>query len=644
MSLKITKLVLNCEKNCTEEINFPNQLTFIHGETATGKSSIARLIDFCLGGDFEPTPALEALISAELFLKSAKYNFVIKREKNAKQVQLTWVNNEGLRESRLVPIIKTDVAIFGEIYNLSDILLYLLDLPNVRIPINIADEINPVRLSFRDIFWYCYLKQDFMDSCFFNLDENSDINKKRKSRFVFRYITGLYTEAISELEVSIAILEDKQKKRSFEIENIRTFLGKFGYDSEQQLQKDIELAKSDLLKSKNDLDVMRAGFRVDTNFADSLREELKSLNDRIANEEGALSDIRRKVDQQESLKSELAALEYKLSRYEPAKTILDGVEFEYCPSCGLPVIESSGEVSKCILCKQIKPETEPTLQPKIATMDIRNRINELEESITKHNSSFIAQLKNLDELKRTKKKKDGELEDILKEYESRFVLQSRELERQIASAEQKITSLGKIAEMPKAVADLEKELISFRLNEQRLRAELAKQYEKRAQAEQNILKIEQSYKDALLAVSLPSFHAEDQIKIDRKTWIPKIIPQDKARGKWSFENIGSAGMKTLLNVCYALAIHKVALENNLPLPSMLILDSPSKNIDKEVNPEIFAALYSYIFSLSSDFGVSMQFLLIDNNYFTPPNNLEFTQRFMSRDDENNPRLIRTFKD
>ncbi len=147
----------------------------------------------------------------------------------------------------------------------------------------------------------------------------------------------------------------------------------------------------------------------------------------------------------------------------------------------------------------------------------------------------------------------------------------------------------------------------------------------------------------MIAVSLPGLHAEDEVVIDRKTWVPKVIPQDKSRGKWGFENIGSAGMKTLLNVCYALAIHKVAQDNNLPLPSLLVLDSPSKNIDKEVNPKLFAALYEFIYHLSLDFGTSVQFLLIDNNYYPPPNEIDYTQRYMSHD-EKCPRLIKAFKD
>ena len=643
MEFKLIKLQLNCTDSI-EKIEFSKQITFIHGETATGKSSVARLVDFCLGADFERTPALDKeLVSAELYLKTAKYNLVIRREKGSKQVQASWTNNEGVTESRLVPLVKTDVPVFEDIYNLSDLLLYFTGLPNVKVAVNISDEISPVRLSFRDIMWYCYLKQDLLDSCFFNLDENSESNRRRKSRFVFRYITKLYTASISELEVELAVLEDKKKKRTQEIHNIRAFLNQFGYASEQQLQKDIDQARQELQNSKTELNKMASGFKADTHFADSLRDELINLAKRITDEEKALNGIQRKITEQESLRSELIALKFKLSRFEPAKTVLGGVNYEYCPACGLPVKDSS-EDSKCILCRQEKLTVETPVQDKAVALDIDNRIGELEESLSKLNLAITSQKKSLTDLKNEKFNKDNALDNILKDYNSNFLLQSRALERNVAAFEQKIASLGQIAEMPKAVSILENEFIRYGLDEGNIKAQLDTERKKQAVAEQNVQQIEQAYKDALIAVSLPGLHAEDEVVIDRKTWIPKVIPHDKARGKWGFENIGSAGMKTLLNVCYVLAIHKVAQDNNLPLPSLLVLDSPSKNIDKEVNPKIFAALYQFIYDLSFNFGASIQFLLIDNNYYPPPNELDYMQRYMSQNDEKYPRLIKAYRD
>ncbi|GAI65601.1 unnamed protein product, partial [marine sediment metagenome] len=63
--------------------------------------------------------------------------------------------------------------------------------------------------------------------------------------------------------------------------------------------------------------------------------------------------------------------------------------------------------------------------------------------------------------------------------------------------------------------------------------------------------------------------------------------------RWNFYNAGSGGKKTLFNVCYSIAIHLVAANNNLPLPSFLIIDTPMKNIGEDVNKNIFENFYNH---------------------------------------------------
>ena len=70
-------------------------------------------------------------------------------------------------------------------------------------------------------------------------------------------------------------------------------------------------------------------------------------------------------------------------------------------------------------------------------LDLADRIKALEESIKRRQTQYATQKGLLEELKNTKRLKDNKLEEELKEYDSRFVAQSRELERAIASSEGK---------------------------------------------------------------------------------------------------------------------------------------------------------------------------------------------------------------
>lgn len=46
-------------RQSVERVNFSRTVTFIYGPIGKGKSTVARLVDYCLGGRLERTPALQ---------------------------------------------------------------------------------------------------------------------------------------------------------------------------------------------------------------------------------------------------------------------------------------------------------------------------------------------------------------------------------------------------------------------------------------------------------------------------------------------------------------------------------------------------------------------------------------------------------
>jgi len=96
----------------------------------------------------------------------------------------------------------------------------------------------------------------------------------------------------------------------------------------------------------------------------------------------------------------------------------------------------------------------------------------------------------------------------------------------------------------------------------------------------------------------------------------------------------------LFNVCYALAVHKVAAENNLPLPSFLIVDGPTKNISSDVNPALVANYFRLIYSLAAGSLRETQFILIDSDLVEPEDrSIGFASLLLTSDDPQHPPLI-----
>jgi hypothetical protein len=134
---------------------------------------VARLVDFCLGGSLELTTAIrQELNFVQLTLTIGAHLVLIERNKGENQVRVSWEDiNEGpisilLRAKGDGPVVYGD-----DVVNMSDLVFRLLGYPIIRVRKRTGDEDSPmVRLSFRDLFKFCYLEQEELDSSFFRLN------------------------------------------------------------------------------------------------------------------------------------------------------------------------------------------------------------------------------------------------------------------------------------------------------------------------------------------------------------------------------------------------------------------------------------------------------------------------------------------
>ena len=647
MNINFETMTLNC-KQYEEIIRFSPRLSIFYGKMSSGKSTIANLIDYCLGGKIHRTPVIgKELISVQLVATIEQYKVIFERYlSDPDKVQVTWTTNDGLYGSTSAPIGNSQTPIWaGNIYTLSDLIFYFLGIEPLRIPKSVkSSESQSVRLSFRSFMWYCYLQQHELDSSFFWLKTEY---KQRNSRYVLEYVVGAYSDRLAAIKTKITQIKEEKIKKKTEIGNIRPFLEKFGYSSEDSLLKDIKTEEERLSQNTLDLEQIKIGYTKETHFADVLRQQLRLLERDLYDREVALEDIRRRIIEQTTLKAELIATKFKLVRSVSATNIFDGVNFEVCPSCGEKITDSIANIhaDACHLCKQTQPQKNDGeyTRADIVKLDIDARIFELEASIGRQTKEQEKQKQEYSELKAKKNVLDTKLVEELKTYDSTFLVASRQMERQIAASEEKIQNLKKLAMMPKAVNTLEEELLDLDAQEQKLNLELEREEATFIAAEALITEIEKNYLDALLAVNLPGVYSDDKVKIDRTSWIPYILEHGNVDHKWSFFDVGSGGKMTVLTVCYALAIHKVAAEKKIPLPNFLIIDSPMKNVGKGVNQEVFEAFYKYLYNLALGSLADTQLIIIETDYVEPPEELPKVVRKMTPDDPDYPPLIRYYR-
>ena len=642
MNIKFQTLTLQCKKS-REIIEFSPQISFFHGKISSGKSSIARLVDFCLGGELEHTPAIQTeLVSVVLSATIGNNEVLFERETGFNKIQVSWKNNGGDMGSVLAPIQNSSAPIWGDsVFNISDIIFYLLNITPLKVRRSKNQSDSPlVRLSFKDVRWYCYLDQDNLDSSFYRLE---DAFKKLKSRDVMRFMVGYYTEQLNNLEIQLDELKDERKSKLGAISQVTEFLKEFNFDSEAQINEVIERHKAELEDAKSQLRYIQNTHRSETHFVDDLRQNLRELNETLGKEEETLFDLKSQLNIEKSLRAEILSTKFKLAKATESSLVLSGVSFECCPNCGSDITPQPTNHEQCPLCKHTSLETNQpsTDQLEMNRKDLTSRLNDITESIERHSWALKIQERRVQAQRKDKSLLDVRLIEELDVYDSSYLSNARETERRVAMLEERIRGIDKIASMSNAINKLYEEADKIHLVIERIKREIEDETKNLTTARDYITDIEKTYLEILNRVGVPGVTEEDKVNINLKTWLPSIQAGGDQALTYSFYNAGSGGKKTLLNVCYALSVHKVAAENNLPLPTYLVIDTPMKNIGEDVNQDLFVSFYQLLYELSRGPLRNTQFIIIDKEYISPdePEDFDIIERFMTPDDPDYPPLI-----
>ena len=376
MKIIVNELNLVCKR---DSISVPfKRFTYFYGQMGAGKTSIARLIDYCLGGELELTAALQnEFVSAVLHLSINDTHLSIERPRDANQVHAQWETNGETFDILLPAKTASGVVIPNtEVEVLSDLVFHLAGYkpPRVRKSKSRQDsELN--RLSLRNLLWYCYIDQDTIDSSFFNLDKDANPFKRNASRDVLRFVIGFHQELVSELESQLQeIRENRLQSRS-----AATSLKEALTAAEVASEADI-LERVDSLEAENEaikIEIRTLRIRLSESAiphgADSLRDKARTLTYEIESIEQALPNIQRTIANDQRHINELQMLSLKFRRATSARAVLGGVEFEVCPRCtqSLPELEPN----TCIVCGQDDTDIElQNADTEVIKRDAENRI------------------------------------------------------------------------------------------------------------------------------------------------------------------------------------------------------------------------------------------------------------------------------
>lgn len=630
MNIQLTHLLVRTRQT-TEQIYFTEIATFLYGPVGTGKSSVARLIDYCFGGDLERTPAIQKeFISVVLGAKLGEYECTFERgAADTQAVRVTWTRGEDDFGSINAPLSAGDVTLLdAEVYNLSDLMFHLCGVKPIKVLKRRRDPDSPmIRLSFRDIWRYCYLDQTHLDSSFFRLEDSF---RGRKSQDAMRFFTNLHSERFNILQADLYRAVTEQQGARKAVKQIRRFMDRFNLGSELELTTQIEARKRELRAAKERKQTLETDRTANIHPTDELRNKLRLLSQTVSDLQEAISASQSTLAEQEALRAELITAKVKAGRAERAGRVLDGVDYSHCPQCGSDFSERPPVVERCHLCGTPSTATEarPGIETEAVRRELNDRIDQISDSMNRKQQVLERSERELQKAKNKKQQLDRQLQNELRRYDSAFVESIRLVERKIATLEERLRSLVQIQEMPQAINELEEQAGASQGQIDRLRSAIDEERSRLRLADENVRAIAEKFKTVLLEVGFPGVSDGDEVRLDPRNWKPIIVHSDQ---EWGFWDTGSGGKKTLFNVCYALAVHEVARERGMPVPNLLIIDSPTKNISDDENPELVQSLYReiYRFAVGRN-GLGTQFLLIDSGLVAPePEFIGFSQKRMA---------------
>lgn len=647
MKFVIHKLHLDCKRE-RDELAF-TRFSYYYGQMGAGKSTIARLIDFCLGGNLEYTPALQQeFVSATLDISIEGNDILLSRHSQENKIRAQWSQN-GEQYDVLIPGRKAEGEVLPGtgVEVLSDLLFHIAGIkpPRVR-KSKVREDSEIVRLSFRDLFWYCYLDQDAMDSSFFNLDDNANPFVRLKSRDVLRFIIGFHQEQVSDLEAELEEVRENRLRLESAAQAIKDALE--AEDLATPLE--IQALRLEIGKQISEVETKITAIRTETgelrtHQVELLRITARDLSNDLAELDNAIEEIEQNVAKDKSHRNTLLSLATRQKRAQSARSVLTGVQFAQCPQCYQTV--PNREQNVCPLCGQIHSDIvlSPLGEDSVEA-DTTARAQELAERIRLQETESKRLMRQRNEIATKKSHTDRELDQASKEYDSSYLASALALERERAGFLQRIVDLKQMEVLANKVSEMIREATRLTGREAEIRAELRNARKEAEKDTSNLELLKTLFLDCLLRSKLHGFLADDFVEIKSPSFLPEVHGRNTGDFvNTSFANLGSGGKKTFFKCCFAVAVHRLAARVGGILPEIMIIDSPMKNISERENPDQFAGFHEMLHEMAETELKGTQFIVIDKEIFRPKQTLaiEFQERHMKPDDPLNPPLIRNYR-
>jgi hypothetical protein len=644
LRLSLAGIAKDYEVDLRAEDGSHQPLSVIAGPTNTGKTSVLRFFNYCLGGSDYPDNAevIRQVRSAVTEAAGPDGWFALERGINAANV-IAARRPVGASDDDPAVIESRPVEPTGDPASVSQLLLTTVGLQHVQLkeaPTKASSGTDP--LSFRDLMWLCLFLNERIGSS--QLLHEHDTWRRLKFQQVVDAVFGVHDDDSADLARRLKEAREQRDQAKRDTIRLAEFVREQQAQPLAELERDLEQADADIRAAAAALAELEARQSAATGFAADLRRRHTDAAAAAGRARARVRDRRSLVNRFASLRAQYADDVRKLTLLTEAAEVFDQLSVTVCPAC-LSELDGPPSVvgGRCSLCAHELPGTSDDDALSLAAVgsgtaadpgdDADRRAGDVSDMVkfelrsTKRRyaelNEFWQQLEGeLAGLERTAVAADGaeaeaaaavdrasaglltpyatEREETLRRRQAALVLRDR--------ADRGVRLWRGVREREEAVEALDRAV-------ERLRAEMRDRPE-RPDRGAVIGAISGRYAAILREIGYPKIDQPDETGpfID-----DHLVPY--ARGR-SYKEASSGG-QVLISLAWIMAVFETAYEMNAAHPGFVIIDTPQKNLgghaaegDTEFSDSALVdRFYRHVITWLGGRGTGAQVIVVDN---TPP--------------------------
>ncbi|WP_317203891.1 hypothetical protein [Janthinobacterium sp.] len=601
------------------QIAFESGVNIIYGDSATGKSSILELINYLLGSSkFIYDEEIETAVKyAALEVELNGVIYTISRDifSSTRPIEVCASNFESIGDvfpKKFAPNYSGDDGLDGFF---SDFLLSALNLPILKVREAPSQFDSPmVRLSFRDIFKYCYLKQDDVGSKQLLSVANGVLYSKNKQ--TFRYIFNLLDSSITELEQEIHNVNLKKVELARKYKSVSDFLRETQFETAINLSDISDELQKQSNSLKSELDRINSSMVANNETYLYLKESLDVFSIKFVGVQGARKDSELSIERFSRLKNDYIGDIEKLKAIQQAQ-ILIGTPTVAAFSC--PICDTKVDLSR--IKAEYKIDDSDKANHEINALT--RRIRDIDGVIQAERDKLLLLSQESDILSNDQAKARRLLDEESKQMITPYLSERDGISVELATVNEKIRQSDHFLKVRN-----QQQLIFTEVD--RLENNIAVLTEKLAILKKNTPSIVSILAD--LGNLLSKFLVKVNIKEPRNISInaTNFLPILRNR---NYVDITSGGLRTILSIGYFLSLFEHSISHSSNIPAFLMIDTVGKYLGKTqsqygetvraedekenvADPIKYSNMYEYMINLVDRAAlkeIPCQIILVDND-------------------------------